>query len=64
MGFESDTVQGMSISEELFGNLDQGERLVVGRFDIVVVDVQLDIGGGSVGNVELYVNRGSCLKAE
>jgi hypothetical protein len=51
--FKADTVEGCALGKKLLGDLDIGERLVVGRFDIVIVDVQLDIGCGCVGDFEL-----------
>ncbi len=53
MRLEADTVQGVSSSEQFIGEIKHSHRLVVGRLDIVVVDVQLDIGSGGMDIVEL-----------
>lgn len=53
MGLESVAVKRCALSQEVSSNLGVSERFVIDRFDVVVVDVKLDIGSGGVGVVEL-----------
>ena len=54
MALEAVPVQWLALVQERLGNVEVLERLVADGFDVVVVDVQLDIRGGGVGVVELW----------
>lgn len=46
-------VERLALVQERLRQVEVGERLVADSFDVVVVDVQLDIGCGSSGIVKL-----------
>lgn len=58
VALEPDAVEGVALVQQLFGETGKGLGLVVDGLNVVVVDVELDVGSRGVGVVQLLVSLG------